>query len=53
MLFVRSTLTTTTNTINMFMRKKMIIRIPDAYLRFKKPNFKIVDDMSKKNILRF
>ena len=33
--------TTTTNTIDMLMqRKKMIVRIPDAYLWFKKPNLK-------------
>ena len=38
-------LTTTTNTTDMLMRKKKIVRIPDAYLRFKKPNFKKVDDM--------
>ena len=37
--------TTTTNTIDMLMQKRMIVRIPDAYLRFKKPSLKKVDDM--------
>ena len=33
--------TTTTNTIDMVMQKKVIVRIPDAYLRIKKTNLKI------------